>query len=97
MFQTTKEHTVQCTCFMQVVCEPVLIFYQQARGRAGHMAPNDVTSSFNKTLQGRVASLNTNKNDYAISFSFYVAASVCHLLGLLFYQPEICVSIDERL
>lgn len=58
--QRANEHA----CLTQVVCKPVLLFYQQARWRAGQMAPNDVTSCFNKTLEGRAASLNTNKEYY---------------------------------
>lgn len=68
--------------FTQVVCERVPIFYQQARWMAGQMAPNDVTSCFNKTLEGRAASLNTNKDYYAIHFLSFPSnspISFCHL------------------
>lgn len=34
----------------------------------GQMAPNNVTSCFNKGLEGRAASLNSNKDYYAIHF-----------------------------
>lgn len=63
-----NQGTNKCACFTQVVCEPVPIFYQQACWMAEQMAPNDVNSCFNKTLEGRVASLNTYKDYYAIHF-----------------------------
>lgn len=44
------------------------------------MAPNDVTSCFNKTLEGRAASLNINKDYHAIHF----LSSHC-LLSVIFY------------
>lgn len=60
--------TNECARFTQVVCEPVPIFFQHSCWMAGQMAPNDVTSCFNKTLEGSAASLNTNKDYYAIHF-----------------------------
>lgn len=64
--QQSIQRTNECARFTQVVCEPVPISYQQARWMAGQMAPNDVTSCFNKTLEGRAASLSSNKDYYAI-------------------------------
>lgn len=66
---------------------------------AGQMAPNDVTSCFNKTLEGRAASLNTNKDYHAIHFlsstsnslslsvNFYLTPSLypTNILASLFY------------
>lgn len=67
-WQQSIQRTNEYACFTQVVCEPVPISYQQARWVAGQMAPNDVTSCFNKTLEGRAASLSSNKDYYAIYF-----------------------------
>lgn len=70
--------------FTQVVCEPVPIFFQHSCWMAGQMAPNDVTSCFNKTLEGSAASLNANKDYYAIHFlpplSNFLSlfSSLCH-------------------
>lgn len=72
------QRTNECARFSQVVCEPVPMFYQQACWMAGQMAPNDVTSCFNKTLEGRAASLNSNKDYYAIHFP----SSPCNSLSL---------------
>ena len=81
--QQSIQRTNECARFTQVVCEPVPISYQQARWMAGQMAPNDVTSCFNKTLEGRAASLSSNKDYYAI----YFLSSLSNLpsLSVIFY------------
>lgn len=79
------QRTNEYAHFTQVVCEPVPISYQHACWMAGQMAPNEVTSCFNKTLESRVASLNANKDYYAIHF--LSSPSNSPSLSVIFHLP----------
>lgn len=57
---------------------------------AGQMAPNDVTSCFNKTLEGSAASLNANKDYYAIHF-------LPPLSNFLSFSPSVIFNLTPSL